>query len=146
MHLYPAVLQDRFRQNMAALNKRVRDYNLNCPVFAQMLFFDPVEEALSEKGKEFLGGPVLRPPLVCSVCVQDIDRFTRSKCEVFAICFLYIFGIPRSGPRLSNQRPNSHIPKCFADRFDGPSVKPKPSTQRSKLRRRPFVRIAVEQH
>lgn len=48
MHLYPAVLQDRFRQNMAALNKRVRDYNLNCPVFAQMLFFDPVEEARSE--------------------------------------------------------------------------------------------------
>ena len=33
---------------MAALNKRVRDYNLNCPVFAQMLFFDPVEEARSE--------------------------------------------------------------------------------------------------
>lgn len=48
VHLYPAVLQDRFRQNMAALNKRVRDYNLNCPVFAQMLFFDPVEEARSE--------------------------------------------------------------------------------------------------
>jgi hypothetical protein len=30
---------------MAALNKRVRDYNLNCPVNAQMLLFDPVEEA-----------------------------------------------------------------------------------------------------
>lgn len=36
--------KDRFRQKMAALNKRVRDYNLNCPVNAQMLLFDPVEE------------------------------------------------------------------------------------------------------
>ena len=67
----PTVLQDRFRQNMAALNKRVRDYNLNCPVFAQMLFFDPVEEALSDTSSTRLF-------CVC-VCVQDIDRFTRSK-------------------------------------------------------------------
>jgi len=43
------VQKDRFRQNMAALNKRVRDYNLNCPVFAQMLFFDPVEEVRRAK-------------------------------------------------------------------------------------------------
>ena len=117
---------------MAALNKRVRDYNLNCPVFAQMLFFDPVEEALSEKGEGILGGtgPPSSTRLFCVCTSMYIDRF-RLK-------------IPRSGPRLSNQRPNSHIPKSFVDRFDGPSVKPKPSTQRSKLRRRPFVRIAVE--
>ena len=36
--------QDRFRQEIAKLNKRVRDYNLNCPASAQMVPFDTVEE------------------------------------------------------------------------------------------------------
>eukprot|EP00438_Fugacium_kawagutii_P027621 Skav231524 [mRNA] locus=scaffold84:653430:653714:- [translate_table: standard] len=35
---------------MAALNKRVRDYNLNCPSNSQqMLLFDPVEEVRRAK-------------------------------------------------------------------------------------------------
>lgn len=42
--------KDRFRQQMAALNKRVRDYNLNCPSNSQqMLLFDPVEEVRRAK-------------------------------------------------------------------------------------------------
>ncbi|CAK9027801.1 unnamed protein product [Durusdinium trenchii] len=47
-HAYVAH-KDRFRQQMAALNKRVRDYNLSCPKFAQMLPFDTVMEARRAK-------------------------------------------------------------------------------------------------
>lgn len=91
---------------MAALNKRVRDYNLNCPVFAQMLFFDPVEEALSEKGKEFLGGPVLCPPLVCSVCVQVCILTDLQNRSICSCTFLYIL-IPFRDSRVQG---SAHIP------------------------------------
>eukprot|EP00933_Yihiella_yeosuensis_P022407 TRINITY_DN17656_c0_g2_i1.p1 TRINITY_DN17656_c0_g2~~TRINITY_DN17656_c0_g2_i1.p1 ORF type:complete len:312 (+),score=67.71 TRINITY_DN17656_c0_g2_i1:399-1334(+) len=35
--------KDRYRKDLAALNKRVRDYNLNCPASAQMAFFEVAE-------------------------------------------------------------------------------------------------------
>jgi len=41
--------KDRFRQEIAKLNKRVRDYNLNCPASAQMVPFDTVEEVRKAK-------------------------------------------------------------------------------------------------
>ncbi|CAE7411771.1 Dnajc28 [Symbiodinium pilosum] len=41
--------KDRFRREIAHLNKRVRDYNLNCPASAQMVFFEPADEVRKAK-------------------------------------------------------------------------------------------------
>ena len=83
---------------MAALNKRVRDYNLNCPVFAQMLFFDPVEEAISQKGKDRAN---MIPPsrnsggdghwfVLCVEVRRYIDRSTELVANASALCKCFI--------------------------------------------------------
>lgn len=62
---------------MAVLNKRVRDYNLNCPVFAQILVFDPAKEA--------------RTLHVTCRCVESFDQHELCKAflvEVFTPGFL----------------------------------------------------------
>lgn len=69
--------QDKFRRDMALLNKRVRDYNLNCPVSAQMMPFEVQEEAgrLSQwLGLSRIGEQVNEPMRLVSEQVRRAKR------------------------------------------------------------------------